>query len=90
MTELPAYLNLKLKTTVEHVTAAARAKNLEAVLAYELFDLQQRVDEAVHLRDERLAKEALAQEQRLLTYIGSLPNKVEASVRTTAWGRAQG
>ena len=76
--ELPAYLGLKLKTTVARVAEAARTKGLEKALAYELFDLKQQVEEAFVQQDATLAKTALAQEQRLLNRIESLPSKVRA------------
>lgn len=81
MTELPAYLDLKIKTTVARVTEAAREKGLEPVLAYELFDLRQRVAEAVLRGDADLAKQALVQEQRLMSHIGSLPGKPQVSLK---------
>ncbi len=80
--ELPVYLTLKLKTTVERVTEAARAKGLEQALAFELFDLKRRVEDAFARQDAPLAKAALVQEQRLLLYIESLPGKLPVGLRT--------
>lgn len=88
MTDLPAYLDLKLKTTVARVTEAAREKGLEAVLAYELFDLRQRVEEAVLRLDTDLAKEALTQEQCLLAHIGGLPGRPQVSLQRTGQSAA--
>ena len=81
--ELPVYLTLKLKTTLERVTEAARAKGLEALFAYELFDLEHQVAEASARQDPDLAKKALTQEARLLNRIESLPGKLASGVSRT-------
>lgn len=81
MTALPAYLDLKLKTTVERVTEAARAKGLEMALAFELFDLSQHVEEVFSLQDADLAKKALEQEHRLLSHIESLSGKPRVTLQ---------
>jgi hypothetical protein len=69
---LPAYLRQKIRSSVSLVRSKARQKGLEAALEYELFELGQRVNDAIDQASPKLAKDVLDYERALVKRIENL------------------
>jgi hypothetical protein len=70
---LPTYLKHQLEDTEKALEAAVRAKGLEAILAYELWEFKQSVREALAQRDAQLAKRVIAGRHAFMERVAALP-----------------
>ncbi|UCH26007.1 MAG: hypothetical protein JSV66_19170 [Trueperaceae bacterium] len=70
--DLPDYLRQKIRSSVSFVRSKARQKGLETALEYELFELDQRVNDAINQASPNLARDVLDYERLLVRRIENL------------------
>lgn len=65
----------KLRDSSNRVRIRARAKGLDAIFEYEIFELGQMAQEAINKQSHSLARDVLRYERELLRRISDMPGK---------------